>query len=63
MVDVNWLIKLGNVNIKKRTNNNNNNNNNSNNNNNNNNNNVQTISDTCFLKHENAKMSTFNKYL
>ena len=60
MVDVNWLIKLGNANIKKRTNNNNN---NDNNNNNNNNNNVQTISDTCFLKHENAKTSTFNKYL
>ena len=56
MVDVNWLIKLGNVNIKKRTNNNNNNNNS-------NNNNVQTISDTCCLKHENAKTSTFNKYL
>ena len=32
MVHINWLIKLGNLNIKQRTNNNNNNNNDNNNN-------------------------------
>ena len=49
MVDVNWLIKLGNVNIKKRTNNNNNNNNNNSNNNNNNNNNNNVWSVLPFI--------------
>ena len=42
MVDINWLVTLGNINIK-RTNNNNNNNNINNNNNNNN------ISETLSL--------------